>query len=280
MRDLKSQKPVKVKGNRRKQKKQKRDWKKFFHRTLRVTLCVGTVALVVSGGTLVAQMLLSSGYFDIENIRVENQNRVSREDILDLSNIHMGSNVFDLDLELIGRKIEENPWIATARVERVFPREVVITVKEREPMAVASLGYLYYVDVSGGIFKLLGAEDNLDYPVVSGIDRNFMLENPQKARQLLADAMGLLEQIAKRGEFNLTQISELHIDPQEGFDLYTYVGGVPIHMGTGNFTDKLDRLERIYSELEPRLMALQYIDLNVADRVIVKIDRNRTYGNG
>jgi cell division protein FtsQ len=47
---------------------------------------------------------------------------------------------------------------------------------------------------------------------------------------------------------------------------------VPILFGQDEFDAKLDRLERIYTELEPRLTALHYIDLNVADRVIVKVD--------
>jgi cell division protein FtsQ len=43
-------------------------------------------------------------------------------------------------------------------------------------------------------------------------------------------------------------------------------------MGKQNFYAKLNRLEAIYEDLEPRLLALKYIDLNVTDRVIVKVD--------
>jgi cell division protein FtsQ len=280
MRDLKSQKPAKVKGNRRKREKEQRDWKKFFRRALRISVCVGSVVLMVSGGILAARLLFDSGYFCIDSVRVENQQRVSQEEILALSDIQLGANIFDLDLEMIGRKIEENSWIASARVERVFPREVVIRVTERVPRAVISLGYLYYVDAGGEIFRLLGPEDNLDYPVVTGLDRCFLLENPAQARRLLVDAMGLISELAVRSEFNLNDVSELHIDRTDGFDLYTYVGGVPIRMGYSKFSSKLNRLESIYKELEQRLLVLKYIDLNVEDRVIVKIDTKRGYGNG
>jgi len=280
MRDLKSQKTVRTKGNRRKPKKQARDWKKIFHRALRISISTGSVALVVSGGTLVARLLSDADFFRIDKVTVATPQRVSREDILSLSDIRLGMSIFDLDLDLIGRKIEENPWIAEASVARVFPREVNISVTERVPRAVVSLGYLYYADDSGEIFKLLEPDDRLDYPLVTGLDRRFLLDRPQEARRLLQEAMGLLKDLSSRKQFNLDDVSELHIDQTDGFELYTYVGGVPIRMGNGNFSSKLDRLERIYRDLEPRLLALKHIDLNVADRVIVKLEARGAHEKG
>lgn len=272
MRDLKSQKQARTKGNRRKRKKEPQDWKKFFHRVLRMSVFTGSVALVVSGAVLMTRLLCDSGFFRIDRIRVADQQRVSREEILSLSDIQPGMSIFDLDLEMIGSKIEENPWVATASVQRVFPREVSIRVTERVPQAVVSLGYLYYADDSGEIFKLLGPEDRLDYPLVTGLERSYLLENPDAARRCLKEAMALLGNLADRKRFNLDDVSELHIGREEGLIIYTYTGGVPIRMGSGNFTSKLDRLERIYRDLEPRLLTLRHIDLNVADRVIVKLE--------
>src|SRR5690606_36572177 len=118
------------------------------------------------------------GYFHVDTLRVEGEKRVSREEILALSDIASGTSIFDLNLEMIGRKIAGDPWIATAEVERSFPREVVIRVTERRPRAVINLGYLYYVDAGGEIFKVLEAIDSLDYPVITGIERSFLLEEP------------------------------------------------------------------------------------------------------
>lgn len=281
MLDLKAKNPPKVKANRRKREpRQPRDWKKLFRRLLRFSLFSGGAVLVLVGGFFVTELFLSSGYFRVDTVRVLNQSRVTEEEIVGLSDVRPGMSIFDLDLEMIGRKIGENPWIANARVERVLPREVVIRVTERVPRAVINLGYLYYVDGSGTIFKVLGAEDSLDYPVVTGIDRRSLLDSPAESRQQLTEAMGLLEQLAGRRTFALADVSEIKIDPADGLTLYTFTGGVPVRMGFGNFDRKLDRLERLYPELEPRLPVLTYIDLNVADRVIVKVDAKCTSGEG
>lgn len=278
MNDLKTAKKKKLKSNRRKQEKQPRDWRKLFHRGLRVVVTLVSVFLVASGGLLTAQMLLESGYFGVEKIRVENQSRVTEADVLDASDIQLGDSLFELDLFMIGRKIEENPWISKAEVERSFPNQVVIRIEERQPRAIIDLDYLYYVDRQGSVFKMLESGDLLDFPVITGIDRQYLLEEPEKTHQSLELALSLMDQLESRTLFNLDDVSEIHFDERLGLIVYTRTGGVPVRMGYENFSPKLNRLETVFKELEPRLMALKYIDLNVTDRVIVKVDKKRASG--
>ncbi|OHB33877.1 MAG: hypothetical protein A2X84_10890 [Desulfuromonadaceae bacterium GWC2_58_13] len=277
MRDLKAPKAGqagKVKGNRR--KKQPRDWKRIFHLVLRTLVCLVSLVLIVGGGGLLAQLLFDSTYFKVDTVRVENQARVSEQEIVALSDVTVGNNIFELDLERIGRKIEENPWIFSARVQRLFPRTVVIRVEERSPMAVINLDYLYYVDGRGEIFKVLEAQDSLDYPVLTGLERQDLLDCPEESRRQLQGMMELVEELTGRQIFALNDVSEIHLDPTDEIVLYTRNGGIPVRMGTGDYRAKLDRLERIYGDLKPRLRALKYIDLNVMDRIIVKVETGIT----
>jgi len=278
MKDLKLNKRKKLKSNRRKQEKQPRDWKQLFHRLLRIGIASGSGFLLASGALLTVQMLLESGYFGVKLVRVEQQVRVSEGDILDASDIKLGDSLFDLELHMIGRKIEEHPWIARAEVERSFPDQVVIRVVERQARAIIDLDYLYYVDRKGVAFKMLESGDELDYPVITGIDRQYLLDHPDQTQNSLDLALSLMDQLEQRKLFNLDDVSEIHFDQQEGLIIYTRIGGVPVRMGKENFYAKLDRFEAIYEDLEPRLLALKYIDLNVTDRVIVKVDVKRTTG--
>ncbi len=90
-------------------------------------------------------------------------------------------------------------------VERVFPHEVVIRIGERQVKAVINLDYLYYVDGAGVVFKILEQLDKLDFPVLTGIDRQFMLDKPVEARKILLDAVGLLDNISGRSRFSLAR---------------------------------------------------------------------------
>jgi cell division protein FtsQ len=272
MLDLKHNKPKKVKLNKRKQEKQPRDWRKLFHRLLRGTLFAGVAALVVAGVVLALQLLRESDYFTVRNVRVAAQSRVSEQEIAGSSDVRIGVSIFDLDLNLIGRKIEENPWIARAEVVRSLPDEVVITVVEHQPRAVIQLDYLYYVNAAGEVFKLLDSSDSLDYPIITGLDRQFLLDHPTEGQTLLRQALALVAQLEGRHRFTLADVSEIRVDLEEGLIVHTRQHGVPVLFGNGDFEPKLDRLEKIYGDLKPRLTALHYIDLNVADRVIVKVD--------
>lgn len=270
--NLKGHKPPKVKLNKRKPEQQPRDWRKLFHRLLRVSLFAGSATLTVAGILLGIQMLRESDYFTVRNVRVIAQSRVSEQEIAGASDVRLGASIFDLDLSLIGRKIEENPWIARAEVVRSLPDEVVITVVEHQPRAVIQLDYLYYVNAAGEVFKLLDSGDRLDYPIITGIDRQFLLDRPADGQAWLRQALALVGELEGRQAFNLADISEIQIDLQDGLVVHTRQYGVPILFGQDAFASKLDRLEKIYADLEPRLTALHYIDLNVADRVIVKVD--------
>ena len=269
MRDLKGQKNKRLKKNRKVDAKEPFDWKGFFHSTLRIAVATFSIVLIVVGGALSARVILDSGYFDVTQVRVEYANRVEAEEIVDLSDIQHGTSIFSLALGMIGRKIEENPWLAKADVLRVYPNEILIRVKEREPLAIINLDYLYYVDAGGEVFKVLSGGDELDYPVITGVTRDEVVD-ASGLPKCLRSALDLLLALKHRTVFSAADVSEIHCDPNEGVTLYTVERGVPIHFGREALRVKLDNLEQIYAELKERLHGLKYIDLNVEDRVIVR----------
>jgi len=283
MRDLKRQqnkKTAKVRQNRRKQKQQPLRLRKLLHRLLRISVLSFSVILLVVGVVLMVQLLLASDIFRIERITARGGHHLSREQIIALSDIRPGLNTFELDLGLIGRKIAENAWVREARVQRIFPRQIEINIEEREAVAIINLGYLYYLDRHGEVFKVLEAEDNLDYPVITGFDYRKVEEQDPRTGKELKRIVALLEDLQQREKFGLNQLSEISRGPGGGLSLFTLDAGVKIKLGRGNYKNKLDRLERIYAQLQPRLPMLDYIDLNVDEKVIVRIERTAKAARG
>ena len=282
MRDLKKsqQKAKKIRQNRIKQKKQPLQWRKFLPRVLRVGIALFSVTLILVGGFFVSQFLMASDLFRVDEVAVQGNQRLSGQQIAVLSDIEKGVNTFDLDLDLIGRKIEENPWIQTAQVQRIFPRQVVIQVTERQPVAIINLGYLYYLDKRGEIFKVLGASDSLDYPVVTGFDYEKAQKHDAEYAQNLRQIVELFDDIRQRPQFDLKQISEVHREKDGDLTLFTLRGGVRVKLGRGDYKKKIDRLEKIYARLKPKLKILDYIDLNVDEKVIVRIERLKKTAKG
>ena len=275
MRDLKKnqKQSKKVRQNRRKKQGKPVNWRKLLHRSLRIGVTVFSATMLLVGGFFVTQLLLASDLFRVNQVTVQGNSRLTDKQAIALSDIQVGINTFSLDLGLIGQKIEENSWVQQAAVQRIFPRQVVISISERQPVAIINLGYLYYLDNQGEIFKVLGADDNLDFPMITGFDyarsRGHDAEYVQQLRQIV----GLLSDLKSRGLFSLDQVSEIHREDGGGLSLFTLEGGVKIKLGYTDYSKKLDRLERIFAQLQPKLQMLDYIDLNVSEKVIVRIER-------
>ncbi|MCW8893534.1 MAG: FtsQ-type POTRA domain-containing protein [Deltaproteobacteria bacterium] len=275
MNDLKktNQKTKKVRQNRRKQKKKPVNLRKLLQRFLRVGVAVFSATLIVVGVFFVTQLLLASDLFRIDQVSVKGSQRLSDQQVVDLSDVQVGVNTFNLDLNLIGRKIEENPWVQQARVQRIFPRQIGVHIQERQPVAIVNLGYLYYLDNQGEIFKVLDANDKLNFPIITGFEYEKAQGHDEGYAQRLTQIVSLLSDLRQRELFNLDQISEIHQDVDGGLSLFTFDGSVKIKLGQSGYREKLDRLERIYAELQPKLRMLDYIDLNVEEKVIVRIER-------
>lgn len=282
MRDLKRQKKSHPKVRRNQHKKQKKplNLRKFLHQALRVTVITFSGSLLIVGGFVVVQLLMASDHFRIDQVSVQGEKRLTEQQVVALSDIQVGQNTFSLDLELIGHKIAENPWVSEARVQRIFPRQAAINIVERRPVAIINLGYLYYLDDQGEVFKVLDASDQLDFPVVTGFDYQKIQEPNSGYAKDLKKLVSLVEDLRRRKLFSLKQISEIHREPSGGFVLFTLEGGVRVRMGHDKFVKKLDRLERIYGQLIPRLPILDYIDLNVDEKVIVRIERPNNAAKG
>ncbi|NLV25500.1 MAG: FtsQ-type POTRA domain-containing protein [Deltaproteobacteria bacterium] len=268
MRDLTFRKPAAKSANR---VRKKRNWKAIGRRFLMVSCYLFLVALAGTGGFYGVKYLRQADIFRLERIYVENNLRVSEEDILAAAEVKPGMNLLDIDPREIGFRIERLDWVKTAAVERIFPRELRIRLEERNPLAVVKLDHFYYLDGDGTPFKLLEVGDRLDFPVVTGIDRERFLSDAQVSRKIMPAVLQLLAELRQRRFFTSGEVSEIHVDQQGELHLFAVAGGMPIRLGRDLFTGKLDRLERIYADLKPRLSLLQGIDLNVPGQVIVKL---------
>ena len=89
----------------------------------------------------------------------------------------------------------------------------------------------------------------------------------------MTQIVALISDLRERKLFNLQQVSEIHQESDGNLSLFTLDGSVKVKLGQTGYPGKIDRLERIYAELQPKLRMLDYIDLNVEDKVIVRIEQ-------
>jgi cell division septal protein FtsQ len=238
---------------------------------------LGTIALALAGLSLLSGVMYvgyrtvgAATFFHLKNIEVSSAKRLSREEILALVGVTAGQDLARMNLKRMGEQLASNPWVETVRIHRYFPDRLSIAITEREPLAIVNMGYIYYLDKKGTVFKVLNQGDKLDYPVVTGFSEEELGSNPSGTAEALKMTCELLGILREKGAFILADVSEIHYDKGYGFTLFTAAGGLPVKVGSGDFAAKVSRLARIYPELMAQRTTLHYIDLDYTDKIVVK----------
>ncbi len=267
--NLNNQKPAT--RNRFKKQRKKIDVRGLLKKTVRVTAAVVVVSLVFLVCFELYGFIGKTTFLKLERVDVTGFKKLTRDEIMSAASVKIGDDLLGIRLSRMGEQLTKNPWVASVRVRRTFPHSLSIDVQERQPVGVVSMGYLYYLDSRGEIFKPLQEGDSLDYPVITGLSEDDLIRDPTGAKETLKGILALLQQLKKeRSGISLADISELHYDKGFGYTLFTLNKGLPIRLGTEGFSDKLDRLAKVYSLLQPQIPSLEYIDLDYSDRIVVK----------
>ena len=206
----------------------------------------------------------------LREIEVSKLQRLKRDDVIAQAGVRPGDSMLGLRLQDIGSQLAKNPWIDKVQVRRYFPHTLAIEVVERVPVAVVNMGFLYYMDAGGTVFKPLTQGDSLDYPVITGVTEEDLARDPVGTREALKGTVALMEQLRRGKGFTLADVSEIHLDKGFGLTLFTAAGGVPVRLGNGGYEAKLARFVRIYGELREHMAAVEYIDCDYLDKIIVK----------
>jgi cell division septal protein FtsQ len=169
MRDLHLKNSKPAGKNRLKKQRKPINYRSFFKKAVRLVGGVLVVALAGLTTYEVYGVLAKATFLRLERIEVNNLKRLTREEVVGLAGIKLGDDMLGLRLRRIGEQLTKNPWVEKVRVRRFFPHTLAIEVAEREPAAVVNMGYLYYLDRNGEVFKPLNDGDRLDYPVLTGM---------------------------------------------------------------------------------------------------------------
>ena len=116
------------------------------------------VLLIVISVTL----CLTLPVFNLQNVLVTGNSKVSEEEILTLSAIQEGTNVFKINTKNVAIQVKENPYIEKVKVKRKYPNSINIEVEERvRAFYIKTENSYYIIDDKGYV---LSQETELEEP--------------------------------------------------------------------------------------------------------------------
>lgn len=116
---------------------------------------------------LAVTLFMMSSIFNIKQIVVTNNNRIPSEEIINLSTLTPGVNMFKTTNGTIRNNIKINPYIENVKVKRNLNGIVTLEIEERTPTYMLKFANAYaYINNQGYILEL--AESPLELPIITG----------------------------------------------------------------------------------------------------------------
>ena len=225
--------------------------------TKRITvIVVGLVVLCMAGIAF-----LGNKHLFIREIHFYGNRHLTNTELLSLTGLSQKRPLFSVTTGDIYRRLKTSPWIKDALVRKDLSGNVTVYLTEAVAAAVLQMDETpCLVDSDGLRLEDIKPEPVYFLPVVK-ID-------PASHKEAYRDAVELARALNERkvtahgGNIELTGTR-----PE---DVTMKVDGVPVKIGEGDLTRKLDKLDFVMDELGKRNMSVEYIDLRFEDRIVVK----------
>lgn len=194
--------------------------------------------------------------FRVEEIMVSGRRQTARPDLLAAVRLSRGAPILAFDVVQARARIEALPWIKAATVERMLPNTVLITVKEREPLALWQLdGNLALIDTEGETIPRQGLDPYAKLLLVVGAGA------PAEAADLIAtlSTQPALMAHVRAATWVGGRRWNLHLKH-----------GIDVRLPEDRPAEAWQRLARYQQEHDVLRRNVQVLDLRLPDRLIVR----------
>lgn len=233
------------------QKTKKRPKTKKKNIKLKIVKWIFLLALLA---TAIILFLLSS-VFNITDIVVENNKKISEQEIVNLSGLVKNENMFKTTNKKIKEGIKQNPYIEDVVITRELSGKVKLKVIERTPTYMIKFANGYaYINNQGYILEI--SEEALHLPIITGFKTSS--EEIKAGNRLEVDDLKELENVIKIMETAKNTsiadiITEIDISNSNNYKLVIASEGKTVQFGDlNNINVKILKIEYILEQEKGR----------------------------
>ena len=195
--------------------------------------------------------VMTTPIFNVTEINVEGNSRISNERIESLSKISLNVNTYQYSKKNIIENIKEEPYIESVQVKRKLPSTIIINVEERNrDFFISNYGSYIYLDKQGYILEISNEVEKL--PEIKGFSTS--TENLVPGNRISDDdlekintAQKIIENI-KNNEIE-SEITCIDVSNTNDFCVIMQGEGKKIHLGNAsNINDKILMLKEILTK--------------------------------
>jgi len=251
-------------------------------------LSVGLGAAFGSPALDAAGMLGGGSAARIERISVQGNYWLSSRDVAVATGVAPGQTGAEIEVDVVGERLRAHPWIRNAQVMRLPTGHLLISIEEREPVALLAPATAApdapaawrLVDDAGTPFarvsdptaRPIGAETAADWPRLRGGEQlGDGAAHPELAAALVLSRH--VEEARLSGLLGGERPLELVLpssDDSQGWVLDPGPGRPRVILGHDRLAERIDRLEALLRSELVELRGAEEIDLRFADRAVLR----------
>lgn len=214
---------------------------------LKIIKWIAIIAILLTAVIL----FMLSDLFNIKQIVVLNNSKISSQEILNLSTLSIGNNMFKTMNKTIRDGVKTNPYIENVKVKRDLSGIVTLEIEERTPTYILQYGNSYlYINNQGYILEM--SEAPLELPKITGYGTN--VDAIKEGNRLEVEDLKKLEDVIKIIELskNTTlagKITEINIENSSNYILTIASEGKTVQFGDNkNIKVKLLKIEAVLKQ--------------------------------
>jgi len=198
----------------------------------------------------------------LDAMTVEGRAMTEPGDLLSAIDAERGAPILSIDVAEARAHIEALPWVKSAKVERRLPASVHVVITERTPYALwQQAGRYTLVDRDGkAIVDVPEADPAL--PLIVGPDAP-------------ASAGALFEALSGEPDLAARVRAAVRVGERR-WNIYldVFEGGIAVRLPEGDIAPALTRLAALEREHKILERDLDFIDLRIADRLVVRVHKD------
>lgn len=227
--------------------------------------------LLISFVLLLFVFALNSNFFIIDNVKVLGNNKIQKDNVINVSSINVGENIFKISTRLGEKNLKKLPYVKEVKIKRKFPRGIIIDIIERKAIIqIKEISSIMLLDVEGYILDIVDTEDE-KLPLLIGLNIGdkkignniFSIPEIKEGIEFISEgqASGLLPKMKKIDMADNNNINIVLID------------GISVAFGTlYNVKYKVSLLNEILKDVEEKQLPCKMILMDRGDNPIIVLD--------
>lgn len=244
--------------------------------SFKVRFLARATALLMLGGVIMAG-LANGGYLNYEGspwmqlpgkaagivgmaaqeITITGLEHHEPEQLLSAIGVEPGGSLMGFDAIQARNILQNLDWVQSAKVQRLFPNQLVVEVKEREPFAIWQRGQAYYViDKAGAAMSGLEAAQMVRLPLVTGEGANVAAAELINQLSAYPDIMLQVKAAARVGSRRWT----LYLD-----------NGITVQLPERDWQQAIAMADQLNKTQKILARGIRSLDLRLPGRVTVEV---------